>query len=101
MSDHGPLIVPIVVEAFVVNDHVRQGGGNAFYRGEMHYNSLKYPANGKLESNNNFSQGASRIAQRCISEMAVAGFVHERAAGQRRGCYHVSPGPEPLARRSV
>ena len=43
MSDQGPLIVPIVVEAFVVNDHLRAGGGDVFYRAEMQYNSLRFP----------------------------------------------------------
>ena len=59
MSDQGPLIVPIVVEALVVNDHVRAGGGNAFYRGEMQYNSLRFPANGQLKSSNDFIDGPS------------------------------------------
>ncbi|HJZ72421.1 MAG TPA: hypothetical protein VKE51_11830 [Vicinamibacterales bacterium] len=60
MSDQGPLIVPIVVEAFVVNDHVRRGGGNTFYRAEMQYNSLQYPANGQLGGGDDFSQGSSQ-----------------------------------------
>src|SRR5262249_3218850 len=60
MSDQGPLIVPIVVEAFVVNDHVRRGGGNTFYRAEMQYNSLQYPANGQLGGGDDFSHGSSQ-----------------------------------------
>jgi hypothetical protein len=46
MSDQSPLIVPIVVEAFVVNTHTRLTG--SFYRAEMQYNDISDPANGDL-----------------------------------------------------
>lgn len=48
MSDQSPLIVPIVVEAFVVNDHTRRTGN--FYRAEMQYNSIQDLASGDLGS---------------------------------------------------
>jgi hypothetical protein len=46
MRDQSPLIVPIVVEAFVVNDPVRRTG--SFYRADMQYNNLADPGNGGL-----------------------------------------------------
>jgi hypothetical protein len=48
MSDRSPLIVPIVVEAFVVNDHTRRLG--SFYRAQMQYNNIHHPGNGDLGS---------------------------------------------------
>src|SRR5215213_6452480 len=48
MSDQSPLIVPIIVEAFVVNDHVRRTG--SFYRAQMQYNNIADPGNGDLGS---------------------------------------------------
>jgi len=48
MSDQSPLIVPIIVEAFVVNDHTRRTG--SFYRAEMQYNNIADPGNGDLGS---------------------------------------------------
>ncbi|MCW3055599.1 MAG: hypothetical protein JWN14_4769, partial [Chthonomonadales bacterium] len=46
MSDPRPLIVPIVVEAFVVNDHTRRLG--SYYRADMQYHDLATPLNGGL-----------------------------------------------------
>jgi hypothetical protein len=48
MSDQSPLIVPIIVEAFVVNDHTRRTG--SFYRAQMQYNNIADPGNGDLGS---------------------------------------------------
>ena len=48
MSDQSPLIVPIIVEAFVVNDQTRRTG--SFYRAEMQYNNIADPGNGDLGS---------------------------------------------------
>ena len=48
MSDQSPLIVPLIVEAFVVNNHTRRTG--SFYRAEMQYNNIQDPGNGDLGS---------------------------------------------------
>ena len=48
MSDQSPLIVPLIVEAFVVNNHTRRTG--SFYRAEMQYNDIQDPGNGDLGS---------------------------------------------------
>src|SRR4029450_8600623 len=48
MSDQSPLIVPLIVEAFVVNDHTRRT--RSFYRAEMQYNNISDPGNGDLGS---------------------------------------------------
>src|SRR5262245_21635826 len=40
MSEQSPLIVPIVVEAFVVNDRVRTAPDKNFYRAEMQYDEI-------------------------------------------------------------
>ena len=47
MSDQSPLIVPLIVEAFVVNDHTRTG---SFYRAQMQYNNIADTGNGDLGS---------------------------------------------------
>lgn len=48
MSDQSPLIIPITVEALVVNDAVRLGVDQhtSFLRAEMQYNSIQRYANG-------------------------------------------------------
>jgi hypothetical protein len=43
MTDAGPLVVPMVVEAFVVNDWVREG--NPFVRAQMQYGVLQRAGN--------------------------------------------------------
>lgn len=48
MSDQSPLIVPLIVEAFVVNNHTRRTG--SFYRAGMQYNNIQDPGNGDLGS---------------------------------------------------
>ncbi|MDQ3934193.1 MAG: IPT/TIG domain-containing protein [Actinomycetota bacterium] len=45
MTDASPLIVPMVVEAFVANDWVRQGG--PFVRAQMQYNAMQRGTNGQ------------------------------------------------------
>lgn len=54
MSEQNPLIVPMTVEAFVVNDHVRLGG-NSFLRTQMQYNVLRKCKNGQPNLTNNDS----------------------------------------------
>lgn len=60
MSDQSPLIVPLSVEALVVNDHVRLSG-NAFFRAQMPYNSLSSCSNGQSglsDNDGNFTSSA-------------------------------------------
>jgi hypothetical protein len=52
MSDQSPLIVPMTVEALVVNDIFRTNG-NTFLRTQMEYNAMQYCANGQPGMNNN------------------------------------------------
>ncbi|MBV9762804.1 MAG: IPT/TIG domain-containing protein [Acidobacteriaceae bacterium] len=52
MSNQSPLIVPMVVEAFVVNDSVRLSG-NAFMRAQMQYNAMHLFASGQPVLSNN------------------------------------------------
>ncbi|MCO4090635.1 MAG: hypothetical protein HEQ34_01605 [Sphingorhabdus sp.] len=52
MTDQGPLIVPITVEAVVVNDHLREGG-NVFVRSQMQYGQLKLGLNGQAGAASN------------------------------------------------
>lgn len=54
MSDATPLIVPLMVEAFVVNDPVRLSG-RPFMRAQMQYNALQQCANGQATLNGNDS----------------------------------------------
>lgn len=48
MTDHGPLVVALTVEALVVNDHTRLGqhGVQAWMRSQMNYNALHTGGNG-------------------------------------------------------
>jgi hypothetical protein len=63
MSDQSPLLVPIIVEAFVVNDHTRRLG--SFYRAEMQYNDIADPGNGGLGSTDpNFGDQTSPLMSR-------------------------------------
>ena len=52
MSNSAPLLVPMTVEAFVVNDHVRTGG-KPFMRTPMMYASLGSPGNAQPRPTNN------------------------------------------------
>lgn len=52
MSDQTPLIVPMTVEALVVNDVFRTNG-NTFLRTQMQYNAMQASANGQPGMNNN------------------------------------------------
>ena len=52
MSDQGPLIVPMPVEAWVVNDHVRLGP-TTFFRAQMPYNAIQTCANGQANLSDN------------------------------------------------
>jgi hypothetical protein len=62
VTDQSPLLVPLVVEAFVVNDHVRLGG-NSFLRTQMNYNVLSRCANGQpgLNDNDSHFYGAAAV----------------------------------------
>jgi hypothetical protein len=56
MSDQSPLIIPMVVEAFVVNDDVRQSP-NFYERMPMNYNVIQDGSNGQPAINDtNFTQ---------------------------------------------
>lgn len=60
MSDQSPLIVPLTVEALVVNDHVRLSG-NGFYRAQMPYNSMSSCSSGQSgfsDNDTNFTSSA-------------------------------------------
>lgn len=52
MSDQSPLIVPMTVEALVVNDIFRTNG-NTFVRTQMQYNAMQMCANGQPGISNN------------------------------------------------
>ncbi|MEP6147906.1 MAG: hypothetical protein ABJ201_10860, partial [Nisaea sp.] len=52
MSDNGPLIVPMTVEALVVNDPFRTGP-NSFVRNQMNYNAIRHCENGQPGIDNN------------------------------------------------
>lgn len=52
MSKQIPLIIPMTVEAFVVNDHVRQSP-NFYLRMPMEYNAIQYGYNGQANQGGN------------------------------------------------
>jgi hypothetical protein len=59
MPDQSPLIVPMTVEAFVVNDPVRTGG-NTFLRVQMEYNAMQRALSGQPGLANNDRNFTSR-----------------------------------------
>ena len=89
MSDQGPLIVPIVVEALVVNDHVRAGGGDAFYRARDAIQQPEVPGQRPAQKQQRLHRRPSSYYTASVSEMAAAGRVHDRDPGQRGGRDHV------------
>ncbi len=89
MTDQSPLIVPITVEAVVVNDHFRNGG-NVFVRSQMQYGLLGLGLNGQASIDQRYQLhrfglcGVGRrvgLLQRRLSEMAVAACINERRTG--------------------
>ncbi len=93
MSDQSPLIVPMTVEAFVVNDSVRTGG-NTFLRAQMNYNAMQRALSGQpgLGANNDpnftssgvvppFNVPASDYYNGVYPEVAPAARLHAWRAG--------------------
>jgi IPT/TIG domain len=53
MSDQSPLILPMTVEALVVNDILRTNRNNSFVRNQMAYNAMQIGANAQPGIDNN------------------------------------------------
>ena len=53
MSDQSPLILPMTVEALVVNDILRTNRNNSFVRNQMAYNAMQMGANAQPGIDNN------------------------------------------------